>query len=358
MAQKKIYISLFIGVLFSLVASYFLLKSIPIADTYEYLKKINYWWLVPSLFVGFLSYVLRAVRWRIILSPIMRIGLAGAYHPLVIGFMVNSILPGRVGELARPGILYKTNGTPFSKVLATIIAERIFDIITLMLLFIFFISSIKIDPTLSISFKGYVINSHVLETAWGKAVRIGAVLIVVIGMICIPRIQKALSSAVLAAPGVLFFIRQSHREKIRLNISQRIVSVLESLSKGFEMLRSPVKILECFFLSFVVWVLIALSFYFVILGCPNMKIGFIESFTVLILICFFIMLPSVPGFWGIYEAGGIFGMMIFGIPPIEAAGVILIIHVSQILLNVALGIHSSAVMGVNIFKPGDDSPQS
>lgn len=357
MAQKKLMISLFIGVVFSLAATYFLVKSIPVADTWQSLKKINYWWLAPSLAAAFLSYVLRAARWRIILSPVASISLTHAYHPLVIGFMINSILPGRVGELARPGILYRTSGTPFSKVLATVIAERIFDIVTLMLLFIFFISSIRIDPGLSITFKGYVINGQVLQTAWTKAVQIGAVLVVAIGMTCIPAIQKIISSIVLAAPGVMFFIPQAYREKIRTRVSERIVSVLENLSKGFEMLRSPVKILQCFLLSFIVWLLIALSLYFVILGSPSLELGFIEAFTILIFICFFIMLPSVPGFWGIFEAGGIFGMMIFGVPAIEAAGIVLVFHVSQILLNMLLGIHSSAVMGVNIFKPGG-SPQS
>lgn len=354
MAQKKLMISLSIGILFSLAASYYLVKSIPAADTLEFLKKINYWWLAPSIGVAFLSYIVRAARWRIILSPIMSISFPGAYHPLVIGFMINSILPGRVGELARPGIIYKTSGTPFSKVLATIIAERIFDILTLMLLFVFIISSMQIDPDLSISFKGYVINSRVLEAAWGKAVQIGAVLIVFIVMICIPRIQRALSSALLAAPGAMFFVPQAYREKIRLHVSVRIVSILESLSHGFEMLKSPVKILQCFFLSLVTWVLIALSLYFIVLGCPNVKIGLMETFTVLILICFFIMLPSVPGFWGIFEAGGIFGMMIFGVPAVEAAGAVLLFHVSQMLLSMLLGIHSSAVMGVSVFKAGED----
>lgn len=355
MAQRKLMISLFIGVLFSLAASYLLVKSIPVADTWQYLKKINYWWLVPSLGASFLSYVLRAARWRIILSPVTSISLVRAYHPLVIGFMINTILPGRVGELARPGILYKTDGTPFSKVLATIIAERIFDIVTLMLLFVFFISSMEIDPSLSISFKGYVINGQVLQTAWSKAVQIGAVLVVAIGMICVPGVQRILSSMVLSAPGAMFFIPQTYREKIRTHVSERIVSILESFSKGFEMLRSPVKILQCFLLSLVVWVFIALSLYFVILGSPNLEIGFVEAFTILIFICFFIMLPSVPGFWGIFEAGGIFGMMIFGVPAIEAAGIVLVFHVSQILLNMLLGIHSSAVMGVNIFKAGGSS---
>jgi len=358
MAKKKLYVSLSIGIFFSLAASYFVLKTVPIADTYQYMKNINYWWLIPSIVAAFLSFIIRAARWRIILSPILNVNLAGAYHPLVISFMINSILPGRVGELARPGILYKTSGTPFSKSLATVIAERVFDITTLMLLFVVFIGSIEIDPDLSISFKGYVVNRMMLETAWGKTLQIGAILFVFIGMICIPRMQKAISSVVLAAPDAIFFVSRAYRKKIRMHVSERIVSILESVSKGFEMLRSPVKIIQCYVLSFIVWVLIALSLYSMILGCPNLKMGFIEAFTVLIFICFFIMLPSVPGFWGIFEAGGIFGMMIFGIPAIEAAGAVLVFHVSQILLNIFLGIYSSAVMGVNMLRAGERTEET
>jgi hypothetical protein len=44
----------------------------------------------------------------LILEPASKISFWKAFHPLMIGFMLNCILPGRVGEVARPAILQKT----------------------------------------------------------------------------------------------------------------------------------------------------------------------------------------------------------------------------------------------------------
>jgi len=358
MAHRNLSASLLIGIVFSLAASYYLVRNIPLEDTFTYIKSINYWWILPSVGVAFLSYAIRAARWRIILSPVADVGFLGAYHPLVVSFMINSILPGRVGELARPGIICRMKGTPFSKVLATIIVERIFDIATLLLLFILFISRTRIDPGLSIEFEGYAINRATLEIVLAKALRIGVVIAGVIGMICVPMTRRLISSAVLNAPGILFFLPQAHRDKLRTLVSERIIVLLENLSTGFEILRSPGKTLQCLFLSFVTWIMVAYSFYLLILGCPNIEMTFPETFTVLIFICFFIMLPSVPGYWGIWEAGGIFGMMIFGVPRAEAAGVTLAFHVTQITLTILLGVVSSILIGVNVFQAQSLTPRS
>ena len=52
----------------------------------------------------------------------------------MIGFMINSVLPGRVGEVARPVILKKQEDIPFSTGLATVAAERVFDVIIMIIL--------------------------------------------------------------------------------------------------------------------------------------------------------------------------------------------------------------------------------
>ena len=66
--------------------------------------------------------------------------------------------------------------------------------------------------------------------------------------------------------------------------------------------------------------------------------------------CFFISLPSVPGFWGLWEAGGVFGLLIFGVPAKEAAGFTLANHVVQILPIIVVGIASAFITGVNLAR--------
>ena len=73
-----------------------------------------------------------------------------------------------------------------------------------------------------------------------------------------------------------------------------------------------------------------------------------------IIICFFIALPSVPGFWGIWEAGGVFALSLFGISAQNAAGFTLANHAVQIIPVIMVGIVSAVITGINILKVAYD----
>mgnify|MGYP001460719207 CR=1 FL=1 len=100
-------------------------------DLFKAFKEANYFWVLLSLVIGWLSHVSRAYRQRYLLKPIgYSISFSNAYHALMIGYLVNLAFP-RAGEASRAGILSKTENVPFEKGFGTIIAERVFD--TLML---------------------------------------------------------------------------------------------------------------------------------------------------------------------------------------------------------------------------------
>jgi glycosyltransferase 2 family protein len=78
------------------------------------------------------------------------------------------------------------------------------------------------------------------------------------------------------------------------------------------------------------------------------------------MICFFIALPSVPGYWGLWEAGGVFAMRLFGVTPEAAAGATLLNHALQVLPVVVVGLVSALITSVNIvqvaYEKGDEMP--
>ena len=75
---------------------------------------------------------------------------------------------------------------------------------------------------------------------------------------------------------------------------------------------------------------------------------------VMIIICLFIALPSVPGFWGLWEAGGVFALSIFGIPANQGVGFTIVNHVVQIIPVIIIGVISAVITGVNIWKLSDN----
>jgi hypothetical protein len=126
--SKKLLISLSIGGLISVLTLYLAFRNVPTDDLATYLGTINYWWIFPTIGIIALTFVLRAIRWKIILKDICDVTFWQAFHPTMIGFMMNCVLPGRVGELARPVLLKQKRGLPMITGLATVATERIFDL--------------------------------------------------------------------------------------------------------------------------------------------------------------------------------------------------------------------------------------
>jgi uncharacterized membrane protein YbhN (UPF0104 family) len=85
-------------------------------------------------------------------------------------------------------------------------------------------------------------------------------------------------------------------------------------------------------------------------GCPGIELSFTEIFAVMIIICFFIALPSVPGFWGIWEAGGVFALALFGVSSKDAAGYTLVNHAIQMFPVIIVGLVSAMVTSINILQ--------
>ncbi len=106
----------------------------------------------------------------------------------------------------------------------------------------------------------------------------------------------------------------------------------------------------CLVLSFLVWGMHALSYYILSLGSPGIDLTFMEMSAHMVILMFIIALPSVPGFWGLWEAGGIFALSLFGIATKDAAGFTLVNHAIQMFPIIIMGFLSAMIISVNILK--------
>jgi len=346
--NKKTAISFFSGITLSLIALYFAFRNVPFTDLIAYLGSINYLWVLPSTLIVLLSFALRAVRWQLILSSNQKIDFLSSYHPLIIGFMLNCILPGRVGEVARPVILKRKDNVPFSTGLATVVAERIFDLFILIILFIFFMSTVKIDPNIMIEFGNYSLNSKTLETVFNGMIKLSLLLFAGIIIVGFDTTRKMINRIIMSMPSLLFFFGSSLKKKIQDKVCTPLVHITENFASGFSFIKSPKLIFICIIFSILIWVLSALTYYVFSFGCPGINLTFAEITSVMLIVCFFIALPSAPGFWGLWEAGGVFAMLLFGVPEKEAAGFTLANHAIQIFPVIIMGLISAFITGVDI----------
>ncbi len=346
--KKKMTISLIIGTAISFIALYFAFQNVPIADLFHYLASINYFWLMPSvLFVGF-AFLVRVLRWQVILTSVEKVSFWKAYHPMMIGFMLNCILPARVGELARPAILQQKEKVAFTAGLATVAAERVFDLIILISLSVIIFSSISIDPNLEIGFGDYLLNKETLTAIGRNMIILCALLIAVIILISIDTSRHLLKTGIMGIPTLFFFLKSGVKEKIGRFVCTPLIQVVDNIAAGFGLIKNFKRISICLGLSVAVWMLHAVSYYIMMLGCPGIDLSFYEMTAVMIIISFAIALPSVPGFWGLWEAGGRFALTLFAVSNSDAAGFALASHAVQMFPVIFIGLISAVIYGVNI----------
>ena len=346
--NKKIGISLFVGTVVSITTLYFAFRNVPIRELLEYLTSINYIWIIPTVAVILFAFGLRAARWRFILASSYPVGFWQAFHPLMIGFMINCVLPGRVGEFARPLVLNRKEAVPVSTGLATVAVERIFDLIILLLLFLAVSSFVRIAPGFNVTFGGHRLDYEVLVTVFNGMLKIGVLMVIGLLLVTLGKTRELANRLILSAPEMMFFVSNSSRDWLKEKVCHPAVRIIENIASGMALIKDPKRIIICFIYSLAVWFFTALSYYLFSIGCPEINLTLGEITAVMVIICFVIALPSVPGYWGLWEAGGVFAMLLFGVSENEAAGYTLANHAVQIVPVVLVGLVSAWISGVSI----------
>jgi hypothetical protein len=348
--NKNTLVFLALSLPLSALALWLALRNVPMAELAGYMGSIRYEWAVLSAGLIFVSFILRTLRWQIIVNSVHKIGFSGAFHPLMIGFMLNCILPGRAGEVARPVILQQNSQVPFTTGFATVAAERVFDMAILIMLFAIVLAKVPIDAVPEMTFGQIRLNRQTLEMAAGGMMKLCILAIAAMLLLVFARTRQWITGWILKSPTLLFFLSSSAKEWVERKAARPVVKLMENVASGFSLLKSGRHFAACLALSVLIWIVQGLSFYIFSLGCPGIDITIAQMFTVMVLICFFIAMPSVPGYWGLWEAGGIFALSLFGVLSKDAAGFTLANHALQILPIVIIGLISAVISGVNIMK--------
>ncbi len=115
------------------------LHQIP-ADKWEDFKRVfktaNYWLFIPVFFILSASHVLRALRWKMLIYPMgFNPSFPNTFFAVMIGYLANLAIP-RLGEVLKCTILAKYEHVPADKLIGTIVAERAFDVLCLLLIFV------------------------------------------------------------------------------------------------------------------------------------------------------------------------------------------------------------------------------
>ena len=98
-------------------------------------RAANYIYIIPVVLLSLIVQTLRAYRWGVILAPMAKINKWTIFSITSVGFMAISLLPVRMGEIVRPYLISQKSPVKLGSSLATIVVERIFDMLTLMIFY-------------------------------------------------------------------------------------------------------------------------------------------------------------------------------------------------------------------------------
>lgn len=102
-------------------------------ELFDAFRQAGIGWLLVATAIGWLAHVSRGWRWRYLLDPLgHRPGFWNCYHGVMIGYFMNMFIP-RAGEASRAASLYRSEKVPFEQGFGTVLAERVVDMVMLLL---------------------------------------------------------------------------------------------------------------------------------------------------------------------------------------------------------------------------------
>ena len=123
-----------ISLLIAAALLYFVFKNVDWQTFLEKLSQVNYNWVWLSITLSLIAFVVRAYRWNILIQPLrFKLQTRRTLLAVMVGYLVNLALP-RAGELSRCAILKRNDDVPLASSFGTVVTERIFDLIMLILL--------------------------------------------------------------------------------------------------------------------------------------------------------------------------------------------------------------------------------
>jgi glycosyltransferase 2 family protein len=302
---------LWVGVAVSAIFLWLALRGLKLTDVWATMRAANYWWLLPSVTAYFVAVWARTWRWDYMLRPLKHIPLGRLFPVVVIGYMGNNIYPFRAGEVLRSYVLRRREGVPMSSSLATVIVERVFDGLV-MLIFVF--AALPFAPLPSDSIRSLV--------ALASLAFFGA-LLVFFAAAAVPERFMALAG---------WFANRLLPERFRAPV----LDFAARFMVGLASLRSFRHVLMIFLSSIVVWLLETVKYWFV-MHAFNFEVGFFALMLMNGVVNLATTLPSAPGYIGTFDGPGIAVLVLYGVEEALATAYTLVLHAALWLPVTLLG---------------------
>jgi uncharacterized protein (TIRG00374 family) len=265
--------------------------------------------LLASLLLALIPPVLRASRWRVLLNAQGSISINTVFWANSAGYLGNTFLPGRAGELIRSMMISARSKLSTSYVFTTALTERAFDLVFLILAGSIALTTIPHKPVWLASAAGTLAVSGMVAAT---------------GLAIIPKTQRL-------AAWIL------ERIPIRVGLRDRLLGIAGEVRLGVDALHQPARLFQFLILTVTIWaidVLLTMLMAYVL----DLSLSFVQALLLITALALSSAIPSSPGSVGVFQFVAVTVLGPFGFSKNDALAFILMTQALSYLITTLLGI--------------------
>ncbi len=279
---------------------------------------VSYGWIWLSLLIGLLSHLSRTLRWNLMIEPLgHKPRTTNTFLAVMVGYLMNLALP-RMGEISRCGVLARYEKIPFTKLIGTVVVERLIDMLMLLLLLGITIVA-QFGQMIRFLQNNPEINGK-LHAVIYSPVLIGGILLVAI---------------------LLWFSRSKIRET---SIFRKLAAIIDQFSEGFRTIRTLKNKGAFVFHSVFIWLMYYVMLYVVFFAFGfTSHLGLIAGLTTFVLGSFGMVAP-VQGGIGAWHFMVIEALALYGVDKSDGKVFALVAHGTTTAMLIVMGLISLLVL--------------
>lgn len=305
---------------------WYVYQKLDIETIFQILKTdVNYFWVILSMVVAVFSHIARALRWRLQLRALHIYPSMRELVNAIFGMYAMNLLFPRLGEVWRCGYLAQRERASFSKVLGSVVSDRLSDtaMLALLTLLVFFM---QMRPFRQFLDENPSIEAGVVGTLTSVWLYVGIALCVV---------------------AVVWFFRTNSQSRF----VQRIRGLIANVWAGFASIVTMKGKFWFIFYTLFIWFCYFMQLYLCIFAFPSTSHLTVAAVLLLYVLGSLGMGLPVQGGIGPWHLAVIAGLSYYGITGNEAGAFAFVAHGAQMVLVVLIGIYAFISMACDKKKP-------
>ena len=292
-----------LGLALTVICAGLLFRLIPWSSTEAALRAADPMFIGLAVTCLVASLAAKTVRWRLLLPETAPVTTPRLYRILHISFLLNNVLPARLGDVARVAMTTRQPGMRFGYVLSSMLTERVTDTVTLLAGFLI------VSPFLPVP-EAY---KPLLRIAW----------VVIAACVCVVLLATLFRSRLGA-------LARSERVTARLPGNERLREEARSFSEGFRQLFSRRHVLPIWGWSWGAWIG-AFAINYLLMRALHIDAPIAVAVLLTCTTNLAMLIPSSPGYVGVFHAAATLSLLPFDVGSASAFSFAILAHLVNVV---------------------------